>query len=201
MKALTKKEKQKRIRIRQSIRRANRAYSKAGPAQRRILIAKDALAQIKLKKMDVRTGFFTNIPRFSELVPDGGTVQLQKLLHDPDAPQCRGCALGTLFLSSVRMRNRFMIAEDTDGDEEIIPLLKEFSPKQRQLIEMAFEQGNGWYQITGRTGDGGSFDVTPDHKAAANWADDFQVYDGEEIRLIGILQNIIRHGEFNPYKG
>lgn len=193
MKALTEAQR-KQKRIRASIIKANAAYKKATPAGRRVLIAQDAIEQIKLQKVEVREGFFCDIRR---VLPDNGEAQLQELLHDPDAPQCSGCALGTLFLSSVRMRNQFKVDAFSDPEGEIIPLLKEFSQRQRELIEIAFEMGDGWYSVERhRTWGGGELVVTKQHREAMDWAIGFLSAgerECENTRLLILLENIVRN--------
>lgn len=184
----TRKLSKKQKLINASVRRANARYNKASAAGRRVLIAKDALKQITDKKYNVQTGVFAD---FWNLDPEQG-AQLQPLLHDPKAPVCEVCGIGSLFLSAVRMRNDYKLCENQCGtDSDALHQLKEFDIEQRRLIEMAFESGKGYYSSMKYT--------SRDQLTAARWALRFGYLADAEARLIAILKNIIRNrGRFNP---
>lgn len=204
----TKLSKKQKL-INASIRRLNNAYEKASPAGRRVLIAKDALKQIRQKRYDVRYGTFVEYSdAMNEQLPLEAIVQFQPYLHDPKAPSCQVCGIGSLFLSAVRCRNEFQTRRCASPNQNTLVLLTEFDERQRMLIEMAFEMGHGWYNYRFAC-DGGDkrFHATRTHKAAAYWASKFHHKNAErghkqdEARLVALLKNIVRNkGRFNPHQ-
>lgn len=212
----TTKQTKKQKLINASIRRLNTAYKKASPAGRRVLIARDALKQIRAEKYEVRYGAFVEYNELIDRLPESGeNVQLQPYLHDPEAPSCRVCGIGSLFLSAVRCRNEFQANKDSRNPQEpVLNWLKEFSAEQRQFIEIAFEMGRGFYNYsyaydTVRPGGAqeNQFNATKRHYAAAKWASKFHIRNNErgckedKARLVAILKNIVRNrGQFNPYQ-
>ncbi len=149
-------------------------------AEKRVAIAKDALAQIAVKKFVVETG---NTYVGVKKLPNGATSgnQLQDELKK--IPKCTVCALGACFLSSVRKFNDIKTADvlfsnefaantmEADGASVKVHIEKYFSCDQRQMIENAFE---GWsYGWPAKTTD--------------------------TQRLTAILKNIIKNeGTFKP---
>lgn len=99
--------------IARSIAKANRQYKNATAAQRRVLIAKDALEQLESRKLSAMCGNYIDATALAPQANEGEYVDvpLQPLLHDPKAPQCQACACGSLLLSAIRFRNRCDIDE------------------------------------------------------------------------------------------
>jgi hypothetical protein len=125
-----------------SIAKANRAYRKATKAQRRVLIAKDALAQLNIGVIKPAAGF-AYLERYpmTKLVPVGEAVSLQVLLHSPTPPECRCCARGALFVSAVRFRNDCEVdSEKLNRSASCFSDLPEFTPTQADRIECAYER-------------------------------------------------------------
>lgn len=194
MKAQTKTLSKKQINA--AIRKANAAYKKATPEQRRVMLARDARKEIEKGRYNVDQGTFVRLP-FDFY--DDVSAQLQPLLHDPQQPACTVCADGALFLSAIRFRNDCTVGHADSLDNRLPTELKEFSAAQRRLIEIAFEEGCGFYGVErGQTGDGDEFIPTEADKQAAAWSGEHGLYDDTE-RLLAILTNIIRNkGTFKP---
>lgn len=216
MRTTTKQTKKQKL-INASIRRLNAAYKKASSAGRRVLIAKDALKQIQVRKYKVKHGAFVEYDDLIETIPGKHTdakVQLQPYLHDPDAPTCNVCGIGSLFLSAVRCRNDFQVTPESSfpPNQSTLDWLTEFNDGQRKLIEMAFEMGRGYYYYShckesiSPGGDSSKeFKATELQKHAVNWARNFHEKNYErgtkqdKARLVALLKNIIRNGgRFNP---
>lgn len=185
MKKLTKQE-----RIEQSIAEANAIYRKASPAQRRVLIAKDALKQLKDGRVKAKKGQYINaigiarqicrVTNWSNFTP------LQPALHDLDSPACSACARGSLLLSAIRFRNRCGI-NGFGGLDKSDKQIREFPIHQQTAIEVAFEM---WHSK--KVG-------YPKAGAERWWKKYLRPIERRDanLRLAVILRNIIRNkGEF-----
>jgi hypothetical protein len=103
-------------------------------AEKRIAIAKDALAQIKQKKILPTTGFYLNIPGQWD-----NENSLQKEIKKKDF-YCHCCAKGALFVSCVKQVNEVRMFEDWEDERFQKDKLKDyFSVLQLDMIEAAFE--------------------------------------------------------------
>lgn len=129
-------------------------YEKATAAQRRVMIAKDALAQLKIGKYVATPGTYVDAMDLAEEAKLKDEVQLNTLLHNPAlTSSCNVCARGALLLSAVRHRNDCTIdsygstSEDTyveefaDQQEEIEAAFEDYSYRDREDGE---EEGNVW---------------------------------------------------------
>src|SRR5262245_52142706 len=68
--------------IAKSIFQMAQAYEKSSPAQRRVMIAEDALLQLKMKKFVTETGIYVDAKDLADEASLEQEVQLNKLLHD-----------------------------------------------------------------------------------------------------------------------
>lgn len=168
--------------IERSIAKANKKYNKATPAQRRVMIAKDALKQLGAKRIKAACGTYVNVYNLQREAQVESTEQLQRLLHNPNlTSQCHVCARGALLLSAVMYRNDCFVYEDsaTPSESEYI---KEFSESQQDMIEAAFEEWTG----------------NPGGKWSAKFLTGEEC-SNDQKRLELILKNIIRNkGTFKP---
>lgn len=165
----------------------NAAYRAATPAQRRVMIAQDALAQLKAKRFRSQRGCWTEVELRGGESPDP-CEPLQPLLHKATT-RCHCCGAGAIFLSYVRLNNQ---ASDTSGHSFYdIQWATKWPDDNLRLIEMAFEFGRGGIRDTG------CFRL---EKAAA--AINFTAsHEDDDQRLMSILTNIIANkGTFNPMK-
>jgi hypothetical protein len=159
-----KKQKTVTDRINNKIKKLNAAYRKATPAQRRVMIAKDALKQLNDGSFYAKHGVYVmtsecHIERDEPLQP-------HLIEH---TPECQCCAKGALFLSSVRLNNKFNGSPDWIGNDEVLKVV-EWPLRNLNLIERRFER---------------------------QYSDDEPRKPND--RLKGILRNIIRNkGTFVP---
>ncbi len=131
------------------IKTRNKIFRAATKAEKRVLIAKDVLTMLSNKKIIAERGNFTNI--IGEDNESGGT-SFQNLLLGKNEVQCQCCALGGLMTSCVGYVNDMTLDETFYGlgwskgeSKAAIKLKKFFSIEQLQLIEIAFEKGEGYY--------------------------------------------------------
>lgn len=166
----------------------NEAFKKANAAEKRVLIAKDALALIAEKKLIPQSGVYVwSGPKFRGMIERKGT---QKALQQMPEP-CKVCGIGALFVSQVRYDDHFEAATwgsglhisaatrssnpERDGNEMMRFKLAKFFPQQQQ-IEASFEGANDYRRKRGIL----------NNRAWPVPAED-------ERALVSILKNIIRN--------
>lgn len=196
----------KQEKINREIQRRNAAFKKATAAEKRVLIAKDVIAQIKAKKFKPTPGMWVllknkqNRDLADPTAVFEGTNSVRKLFLAEEIPSCSCCALGAVFMSCTLYNNKTTIAdldEETDSFDVRVReteygsftngLTKFFSRDQLQLIEIAFEGG------------GGAFDVDEEDLEEVHAADWVKKLRNAEKRLVAIMQNIIDNkGRFVP---
>jgi hypothetical protein len=178
----------------------NEEFKKATKAQKRVMIAKDVLAQIKLKRYFAESGEWVR-PLWS------GDQKSIDIKLDPNSSikdafkskainSCRVCALGGLFMSCTNLNNNTTVQDlknetyigdlVADGDKISNGLNRIFTQGQLMLIESYFEGGEGYFR----------YDLGSDEKAETF----LESYNDDE-RLKIIMQNIIdNNGTFKPSK-
>lgn len=193
--ALTKKKLEK---IKSNLKKENRAikarneqFAKLSPAEKRVQIARDVLAQLRSKKLIATAGTWLSGEYGESLFTRAdaeNNVELQEILKKQET--CEGCALGGMFMCAVERHNKLKVknlespnsGEASEGDA-IKYLRKFFTVDQLDEIEAAFEQGEG-----ARSGS----------EVAVNFAADV---DDDEERMRLIMENIIvNNGKFVPSK-
>lgn len=160
--------------------------------QKRMLILKDALAQIKLQFLKPAHMGVCDLKYFDDETGNGAKEILQKFKTENDA--CYVCARGSLLLAGVMRFNKFSVDDLTtaehDGsyDEDSITdtkLKSWFSPKQLMMMETAFENSYN--------------DIELGEDLWIRCADFGLRYRSPKRRLIAILENAIKNkGEFKP---
>ena len=189
------------------IARANKAFEKMSPAEKRVQIARDVLAQLAMKRLVPTEGIWlngTNSERGDLFVKTDikKNPELKDLLKKRKT--CHGCALGGMFMCSVeradKLKVRDLITENEPNftEDELIEfqaadcsvpegitfdyLEKFFDMEQLEMIESAFERGAGVCHYNSAS-------------AFANVVED----PGTRMELI--MQNIIvNKGKFVPSK-
>jgi hypothetical protein len=180
------------------INKLNEEFKKATKAQKRVMIAKDVLAQIKAKRYFPESGEWVN-PLWSD---DQKSIDIQL---DPNSSikdafkskainSCQVCALGGLFMSCTNLNNNttvedlltkeFYIGDLVSDDVKISNGLNRiFTQKQLILIESYFEGSQGYFK--------------GDDKKTFVFLENYN----DDERLEMIMQNIIdNNGTFKPKK-
>jgi len=191
----------------------NAEFKAATRPGKRVVIAKDVIAQIKRHKLMPRQGTwlrFTNFnnPDFS--IFDNGEDSIKDKYLDNTVQQCEGCALGSLMLSCTLFNNKLKFGENDiyDNIGEAIEegqisngLDKIFSTKQLALIELAFEQGSGYFSDDIETHydydtEEYKWNYTTEQERAVKFG---KKYESSTKRLTAIMNNIIENdGKFVP---
>lgn len=175
----------------------NEEFKKATKAQKRVMIAKDVLAQIKTKRYVGESGCWvqTNINATCEKdLKDEDSVQ--ELFAEKKIESCNVCALGGLFMSCTNLnnnttvqdlKNEFYIGDLVADDDKISNGLNRiFTQKQLMLIEIYFEGSQGYFR---------------DNLSSDEKAETFLENYSDDERLEMIMQNIIdNNGTFKPSK-
>jgi len=195
--------------INKALLKSNAAFKKATKAEKRVMIAKDVLAQIKAKRYIPESGTWVdanwNIRGGIDEIHE--TDSVQKLFADRTIETCSVCALGGLFMSCTNLNNNTCVSdinyggEGTEigeriqgGDTLSNGLNKIFSKKQLQLIEVYFEKGDGWFGEDGYTGNY----IGEDSRHVEYFND---AYPDDDERLVEIMKNIVANdGTFVPSK-
>lgn len=193
----------KKMRIAREIAKRNKAFAAASPAERRVLIATDVIAQIKAKKFEAKEGtWVTPVDAKTENVISnladefGGDASLRELMLAGKL-KCDCCALGAMFMSCTLYNNR-TTADDFEheidysfddriesGDGFKNQLHRVFSRTQMELIEATYEGNCGAFRVGGAKAD-----------RVHDWQDK---YPDAKNRLIAIMHNIIKNkGKFIP---
>lgn len=171
--------------INKKTQKVNEAFESASPEQKRVMLAKDALSQLG-KTTEASAQRFITFHGIHTRVKKGD--ELQKVL--PKIDLCGVCALGSLFVSQVRMANNCKLSagEITCGmvfmEKRVKQMEKYFSKEQLHLIEYAFEGGAGLYRTS---------------EYSDNAMEFYNKHTSDKKRMVAILKNIIRNkGTFIP---
>ena len=188
---------------RKTIQKWNDIFKAASKSEKRIMVAKDVLQQLKIGKYKSESYTYVDISlkNFDTDFDNQFRENFDKI------EQCRCCGVGSMILSLTKFNNKFTFNDlNKDSNEKIwIELSKFFSKQQICWVEFAFE---GWemdskYQVNnpvGVSGDHLDYVITKidqsEEENLLQWRDKFS---NDTIRLTKIMQNIIRNsGNFVP---
>lgn len=146
--------------INRKIAKDNLEFQKLSPSQKRIQIARDVLAQLASKKLVAQPGVWLSQAGESSFLSEKVAltkkdVEVQTVLSG--LKKCEGCALGGMFMCAVERADKLKVSDlsgfsdvqdnyadlSVEGSDAFGYLKKFFSESQLNLIECAFEQGNG----------------------------------------------------------
>jgi hypothetical protein len=190
-KAVTKAEKLKRRWA--VIGRKERLFQKMSPAQKRVAIAKDVLAQIKSGKIIPQIGNWIRLLPIS-ITYDDLDDQLRDVMVTNET-HCSACAVGALFVSTVYFKDKITTGEAdvTRGSDwnAIADYLKDLFPiVDLALMEYAFEMGNSA---------SGYCPVESEAIAFGNAEAFGRAIGSNTMRMIAIMKNLIANkGRFVP---
>lgn len=190
------------------IKKRNKQFKAADAAGKRVLIAKDVIAQIKAKRFVASEGEWV-VPRLSEKVstqafhnkindPAFSDKSAQKLFLSKKIESCSCCALGGMLMSCTLFNNHqtaTQLADESNWLGDIVESKESFSNgldrvftnEQLRMIEVAFEGNMGYFTV----------DSTEDW--TVNAESYYKVFADADTRLIKIMENIIKNkGTFVP---
>ena len=190
--------------LKELITKRNKAFEGKTDAEKRVLVAKDVLAQIKQNKFHPSTGSYLG---FSNLNSD--TTNLREafltgniLESGTNAAECSCCALGAMMMSCTLFNNNIDLEKDKlqifkmgeairGGSVFGNGLTTIFSEKQLAMIEIAFERGGGSFAYFNAP------EVT--YSMHLKCRDFGCRFDNPKSRLRAIMNNIVKNkGEFIP---
>ena len=177
----------------------NEEFKKATKAQKRVMIAQDVLAQIKVKRYFPEQGEWVRLlwsddQKSIDIKLDPNS-SIKDAFKSKAINSCQVCALGGLFMSCTNLNNNTTVQDledetyigDLVADDDKISngLNRIFTQGQLMLIESYFEGGVGYFK-------GYSYE-----KLLVTFFESFN--DDERLKMI--MQNIIdNNGTFKPNK-
>jgi hypothetical protein len=219
---LTPAQRRKASKVQREIARRNAAFKKASPAQKRVLIAKDVIAQVKAKRFIAQSGIWAAIcDKDGKFVSHNNVLkpadaQVQSLFLSGDVAKCNCCALGGILMSCT-LYNNHQSLKDLNQDLDISCKVKNgekfsnglhrfFSRRQLALIECAFEGGSGGFIVYKKFDADGNIHIfsasllrNVPRVTLERVLDYWKDYPKPDRRMYAIMQNIIKNkGTFKP---
>jgi hypothetical protein len=180
----------------------NTKFEAASKDEKRVMIAKDVIAQVR---KDFYVPSYGTWVAFSEFLP--AATSLQKILTKKKDFSCKVCAMGGLMLSAVKYNNSVTLGNDRAAaiyyadaggamcdldDSASKNLRKFFIPSQLDLIEAAFEVGEGAVGLPINK-------ISRRYKSTSAAIAFGENYPDPKNRIIAIMKNIIKNnGTFVP---
>lgn len=163
----------------------NARFDALSPAERRMAIARDVLAQLKKGRLVARADIYVNTMPGSTISVVGDA---QEVADNPGL-RCTVCAIGSAVVSAVGLFDQvpeFASLHDlAEQHYRYAYLSLFFSEEQQALMEAAFEM-----KLIGLASSS-----TPGVFRAIAFG---QRYDTDDKRLRAIWRNVLRNGEFIP---
>lgn len=192
------KEAESKLKSLKALKESEAAFKRAPAAKKRVMIAKDVLLQLKLKKLIARSGVYVAPGGLNDwgewLNVEGAPTDFREFMVAPVTPaaQCTACALGSVFACAVKFKNTVSTsaAGTVYSDDSSIKryLSGVFTTEQLELIECAFERHDDHA--------GGGRDASDAVQNAVAFGRKHPV---DKKRMIAIMKNIIKNeGEFVP---
>ena len=178
----------------------NARFNAASPAEQRVIVAKDVIAQIKKGSIEPMRGNWVRM-FLPKMAPES---QICDIVGGKNDVVCSACALGSMMISMVRYRDNFSVRDYELGNfnydsihygrPDKTGITELFTPQQQRMIECAFEAGDGFYNYSRRA------KCSDTERKEMHKAIDFGYqYTDTKARLIAIMKNIVKNkGEFVP---
>lgn len=166
----------------------------------RVMIAKDVLAQLESKAYCAMQGSWVEDKKLGDFYEycieqfegDQNAKAVSAREYVDKLKACKVCALGSIFVSQVRIGGDFKVSDVENAygvfeQLETSPLKRYFSVNQLKLIEASFEGYNGMYS---------HFMEGADELLSCSYESQFSK---DKDRLTAIMKNIVRNnGQFIP---
>jgi len=179
------------------IKKLNDKFKSLSKTEKRVLIARDVIAQVKAEKYFPRRGSYIKYLTLGGDEYDVTTNSMASLQKHFDEITCNCCALGACLLSATKYKNRleFQDVYNLASSQSPWDLLKGiFSSKQLNMIEYAFEAERSGTRVGENR-----FKNYLEEEIQVACIDFGRSYDDPEDRMIAIMKNIIKNkGEFKP---
>lgn len=171
---------EKQLSLYKSVEKDNARFMKMSKTNKRIAIAQDVIASLKIGKYTATPGNYLEVQTDKDY--DSLPADSQALLRTEEV-NCDVCAIGAIFASKVRKGNKCNYdLLNGNNDSSLIANLKGiFDEKELRIIETAFE------------GEAQSGLVRENEEEAAQaWFERNHPHD-ETKRLVAIMKNIIKN--------
>jgi len=179
------------------IKTLNAKFESLNPAEQRVLIARDVLAQVKKEKFFPRRGSYIKHLTIGGNECDITTNRRNSVQKHFDEITCYCCALGACLLSATKYKNKLEFQDvcNLAASQSPWDLLRGIFPsKQLNMIEYAFEAERSGTRV----GENRFNNYLEDGIKEA-CIDFGRNYAEPEDRMIAIMKNIIKNkGEFKP---
>lgn len=124
------------------VRRANKRFEEATPEEKRVIIAKDVLAQLAIGKIKATPGEYLGLTSETyDALEDKPNAELCDIFKG--VKSCGACALGSIFVSAVIFQDQLKAREASLDDSWFMRSYLDdnglFSKRQLIMIENAFE--------------------------------------------------------------
>ena len=178
---------------------SKKEFNQLSAPEKRILIAKDVIKQIELKRYLAKSGSYIELPYTGKYRTLYNTnLDIKQNFEEID--NCEVCAMGACILSLTKIKNKLNFSDIggtvTSLNKEKVKSLfnKTFTPRQLLMIETAFEKGTTGDKL-GREFYNHRLTLDEIFKCL-NYA---KKYSSSKSLLIAIMQNIIDNkGMFIP---
>ena len=174
------------------IKKWNETFKKASKPEKKILIAKDVLANIKSKKYIASHGnYFNNLYELSLNIGKNNDIQE----NFDKIENCECCALGACLISSTKYQNKLTFDDlgyGSSTSNSWLQLKSIFTPREMAIIESCFEgfDTNACRVATDK------FYYELDSNTGIKCQDFHDDYIDDEERLVAICKNIIKNKGF-----
>jgi hypothetical protein len=137
----------------QDVERSNKKFAKATPAEKRVMVARDIIKMLELRRITPVPGLYVSMDSREAInsVPKDGIdrFQVSDLLKIPSAPACSVCAIGAAMVAStLRLNEATAYCGDsfyqTYGDNGMTRRAQEvFTDDLLRVMERVFESELG----------------------------------------------------------
>lgn len=165
-----------------SIEKSNRAFKKASPSKKIVMVARDVIALIKLERLEVKHGVYVIMSGIDKFSPE---TQVQDIIKMPTLPACQVCAIGGAMVAATLRLNQVQVGDIVAEHTSSIGVFFNYSSPD-------FQYDNAECGMSNR-----ATDIFP-HRLLREMEDAFERgYYGYDFfsyakdRLIAIYQNLI----------
>jgi hypothetical protein len=191
-----------------SIQKRNKQFTRATPAQKRVMIAKEAISLIEAKKLIPQGGHYVTFDGKDTSGDYGWIGWIERFSRNDlktgfknETLSCQVCQIGQAIVAGTILFNKIKVPTIRGANPEIAAgfVQRWFTPKTIILMECAFEDSLGSQQMEEQYQEDGYGDKITSYAEQERAHNFGQRYDYEDDRSIAIWKNVIENnGEFVP---
>jgi hypothetical protein len=145
--------------LRAAITKSNKRFASMTPAQKRVRIAKDVIAQLDAKEIVAKNGVYFSLAgakpydSVDSICDENAGASVQELART-EFLGCNVCAIGAGFIASVKRLNKLKVEDlltnserNIDDDDMVAYLIATgaFTETQARKLELVFERHGGYF--------------------------------------------------------